>query len=172
MLWSHWAAGEKAGDGTRFCHRLTWPRTPSITLLASGFWLSGLSFPSTGIRAVPPQPVQNHHFSLKNIFKTHRCLYSLYNNFLPYQHFKGPQETGPPRRSQSTHRIRGRAAGSRLLTHSPKPSNALQLPVSPCPRMAPSSIDSAWPSFEPLVCHLPGVVSFDRGDQNCLWHDF
>lgn len=35
-----------------------------------------------------------------------------------------------------------------------------------------SSIDSARPSFEPLVCHLPGVVSFDRGDQNCLWHDF
>lgn len=77
-----------------------------------------------------------------------------------------------PHVNHNPHRIREWAAGSRLLTHSPKPSNALQLPVSPCPRMAPSSIDSAWPSFEPLVCHLPGVVSFDRGDQNCLWHDF
>lgn len=37
----------------------------------------------------------------------------------------------PPRKSQCTHRIRGRAAGSRLLTCPPKPSNALQLQASP-----------------------------------------
>lgn len=125
MLLSHWTAGEKAGDGTRFWHRLIWPRIPSIPC-----WPQASDSPA-GIRAVPPHPVQNHHFSLKNILKPHRCLCLLYKNCLPYHHFKGPQETGPPRKSQSTHRIRGRAAGSRLPTRPPKPSNALQLPASP-----------------------------------------
>lgn len=89
MLLSHWTAGEKAGDGTRFWHRLIWPRIPSIPC-----WPQVSDSPA-GIRAVPPHPIQNHHFSLKNILKPHRCLCLLYKNCLPYHHFKGPRRQDP-----------------------------------------------------------------------------